>query len=72
MNAEAKAVRENKTCIGSMLLDTMLPNRGFSHRVNAIGNSRTRSKYWALRIGLAFLLVLVGCFLDLHQYQQLR
>jgi hypothetical protein len=55
----------------SMLRDTMLPNRAWNQRVRA-ADFETGLKYWALRLGLAVLVIAIMYFFGIHQHQELR
>jgi hypothetical protein len=55
----------------SMLLDTLRPNRGWRQRLKA-ASPEDRVKYWALRVGLAVLVVIIILLFNIQQHQALR
>ncbi len=55
----------------SMLVDTFRTNAGWKRSVRT-ANPKERWKYWALRIGLTILLIVLSTIFTLHGTFELR
>jgi hypothetical protein len=56
----------------STLLDSMLPNRAFNQRVKSLPDSKTRTKYWVVRIALFVLVLIALSYFGVSQHRQLQ
>jgi hypothetical protein len=55
----------------SILADTLRSNGAWKRSVRD-SNPKDRWKYWALRLGLAILVIFVMYLFNIHQHQELR
>ncbi len=56
----------------STLLDSMLPNRAFHQRVKGLSDSKSRAKYWAVRIALFVMVLIALSYFGVNQHRQLQ
>ena len=55
----------------SIFLDMMLPNTAWNRRMRT-GGAADRIKYWALRLGLLILVIVIALLFAIQQHPALR
>ena len=65
LSSKLKAMRQ-------ILLDALLPNRAWWSRVRDLKDPRIKVAYWALRFGIAVLVITVISTFAIRQHPQLR